>query len=71
MSDLSTGIENNSRSDEELEELASCLACAFVSYLMNTTYETACRNYGSEVPGQFWIDMARAAVANFRQMGQR
>jgi hypothetical protein len=55
----------------DLEELARRLACAFISYQMHTTYETARRNYGGKAPGEFWFDMARHAIAHIQQMGRR
>ena len=54
----------------ELDELARRIACAFVSYQMDTTYETARRNYGDETPGDFWLAMARLAILGFRSIGR-
>jgi len=46
--------------------LGKRFALAWISHLMHTRYETADKNYGHNVPGSYWIDLAKMVSNDFR-----
>ena len=51
--------------EEMHAEIAKRLSLALVSYMMQTSYETAKKNYGRLAPSAYWMDLAERVCSDY------